>query len=172
MFRTGASIYTAVVVAQRTCSGRSTMSSESVCQVAHSWVTVGSKILHAFSGEVYDFCCFSSEYFGLTLLYKFQCSRRKPSNCTNTGSRKLGRDISVGIATLYLLDGPGIETCEGAILSDPVHTAPGTHPASYAKGISFPGAKLSVCDIDQPPQSSGQVKERVKLYIYSPSGFS
>jgi hypothetical protein len=38
IFRTGAAIYTAVVVVD----GRTTMSSESVCQVTRSWVDVGS----------------------------------------------------------------------------------------------------------------------------------
>jgi hypothetical protein len=39
IFRTGAAIYKAVVLARST--GRTTMSSESVCQVARSWVNVG-----------------------------------------------------------------------------------------------------------------------------------
>jgi hypothetical protein len=42
IFRTGTAIYTAVVVARSTVDGRTTMSSESVCQVARSWVDVGS----------------------------------------------------------------------------------------------------------------------------------
>jgi hypothetical protein len=42
IFRTGAAIYTAVVVAQITCRCRTTMSSESVCQVTRIWVDVGS----------------------------------------------------------------------------------------------------------------------------------
>jgi hypothetical protein len=40
IFRTGAAIYTAVVVARST--GRTTTSSKSVCQVARIWVDVGS----------------------------------------------------------------------------------------------------------------------------------
>jgi hypothetical protein len=42
IFRTDFTIYTAVVVARSTVDGRTTMSSESVCQVARSWVDVGS----------------------------------------------------------------------------------------------------------------------------------
>jgi hypothetical protein len=42
IFRTGAAFYTAVVVARSTVDGRNSMSSESVCQVARSWVDVGS----------------------------------------------------------------------------------------------------------------------------------
>jgi hypothetical protein len=42
------------------------MSSESVCQVARSWVDVGS--FYAFSGEVSDFYSVSPKYFGYILL--------------------------------------------------------------------------------------------------------
>jgi hypothetical protein len=43
------------------------MSSESVCRVARSWVDEGS-FSHFFSGEVYEFYCFSPEYFGFILV--------------------------------------------------------------------------------------------------------
>ena len=46
----------------------------------------------------------------------------------------MGRDISVGIATRYRLDGPGIESRWGARFSAPVQTGPGAHPASYTMG--------------------------------------
>jgi hypothetical protein len=42
IFRTGAAIYTAVVEREALVDGRTTMSTESVCQVARSWVDVGS----------------------------------------------------------------------------------------------------------------------------------
>ena len=45
-----------------------------------------------------------------------------------------GRDSSVGIATRYGLDGPGIESRWGARFSVPVHSGPGAHPACYAMG--------------------------------------
>ena len=49
---------------------------------------------------------------------------------------------SVGIATGYGLDGPGIESRWGARFSAPVQTGPGAHPASCTMGIgSFPGVK-------------------------------
>jgi hypothetical protein len=35
---------------------------------------------------------------------------------------------------------------------------------------SFPGVKQSGRGVDHPPPSSGEVKERVELYLYSPSG--
>jgi hypothetical protein len=40
-----------------------------------------------------------------------------------------GRDSSVGIATCYGLDGPGIESRWGTRFSAPVQKDPGTHPA-------------------------------------------
>ena len=49
---------------------------------------------------------------------------------------------SVGIATWYRLDGPGIESRCGVRFSAPVQTGPGAHPASCTMGTgSFPGAK-------------------------------
>jgi hypothetical protein len=53
-----------------------------------------------------------------------------------------GPGSSVGMATDYGLDGPGIESRWGAIFSAPVQTGPGTHPASYTMGTGyFPGVK-------------------------------
>jgi len=49
---------------------------------------------------------------------------------------------SVGIATGYRLDGPGIESRWGARFSAPVQTGPGAHPASCTMGTgSFPAVK-------------------------------
>ena len=53
---------------------------------------------------------------------------------------ELGWDSSVGIATRYGLDGPGIESRWGARFSVSVQTGSGAHPASYAMGTgSIPG---------------------------------
>jgi len=80
------------------------------------------------------------------------------------------RDSSVGIATRYGLDSPGIESWWGAGFYAPVQTGPGTHPASYTMGTgSFPGVKWPGRGVDHPPQSSAEVKERVEKYLYSPS---
>ena len=56
----------------------------------------------------------------------------------------------VGIATRYVLDGPGIESQleggggEGARFSAPVQTGPAARPASYTMGTgSFPGGKVA-----------------------------
>ena len=36
--------------------------------------------------------------------------------------------------------------------------------------VSFPEVKRPERGVDHPPTSSAQVKERVEIYIYSPSG--
>ena len=80
-------------------------------------------------------------------------------------------DSSVGIATDYGLDGPGIESRSGMRFSAPVQTGPGDHPASYTVGTgSFPGVNRLGSGLDHPPLSSVEVKERVELYLYSASG--
>jgi hypothetical protein len=82
-----------------------------------------------------------------------------------------GPGSSVGIATRYGLDGPGIECRWGARFSAPVQTGPGGHPASYTVSTgSFTGVKRPRRDADHTLPSSGDVKERVELYLYSPSG--
>ena len=54
----------------------------------------------------------------------------------------MGRDSSVGIATLYGPEGPGIETRYEVKFSASVQTGPGAHPDSYTKGNgSFLGVK-------------------------------
>jgi len=56
----------------------------------------------------------------------------------------VGRDISVGTATGYGLDGPGIESQCGVRFSSPVQTGPGAHPASCTMGTgSFLGLKAA-----------------------------
>ena len=78
----------------------------------------------------------------------------------------MGRDSSVGIATRYGLEGPGIESRWGARFSAPVQTGPEAHPASYTIGIgSLPGVKRPVRGVDHPPPYSAEVEGRVELYI-------
>ena len=43
----------------------------------------------------------------------------------------MGRESSVGNATRYGLDGPGMESQWKARFSTPVQTGPGAHPALY-----------------------------------------
>jgi hypothetical protein len=85
----------------------------------------------------------------------------------------VGRDSSVGTATRYGLDGPGIESrwVGETRFSSPIQTGPGAHPASHTMGTgSFPGVKRPGRGVDHPPPSSAEVKGRVQLYLYSPSG--
>ena len=79
----------------------------------------------------------------------------------------VGRDSSVGIATRHELDSPGIETRWGRY-SAPVQTGPGAHPASYT--VVLPGVKRPGRGVNHSPPSSADVKERVELYLHSPSG--
>jgi hypothetical protein len=83
------------------------------------------------------------------------------------GAHWEGRDSSVGIATRYGLDGPGI----GEIFrSRP--DRPWGPPSLLYNGyrVTFPGVKRPGRGVDHPPSSSARVKERVELYFYSPSG--
>jgi hypothetical protein len=82
------------------------------------------------------------EYLKLTvLLYKI------------LDTRYYGPGSSVGIATGYGLDGPGIESRWRARFSAPVQTGPGAHPASCTMGTgSFPGR-----DADPSPPSNAVV---------------
>jgi len=59
----------------------------------------------------------------------------------------------------------------GGLDFPPALTCPGAHPASYTMGTgSFPGVKRPGRGVDHPPPSSTEVKERVELYLSSPSG--
>ena len=80
----------------------------------------------------------------------------------------MGRDSSVGIATCYGLDCPGIESQWGRDFPHLSIPTLGAHPASYTVGtVSFPGVKRPGRGVDHPPPSSAKVKERVELYHYS-----
>jgi len=85
----------------------------------------------------------------------------------------LGRVSSVGIATRYGLEGRGIESQWGRDfphLSRPAlsSTQP---PIQWVTGL-FPGGKAAGRGVDHPLQPSSEVKERVELHLYSPSGSS
>ena len=60
----------------------------------------------------------------------------------------------------------------GARFSAPIHTAdPGAHPAFYTMDTgSFLGVKRPKRGVDHPSPYSAEVKERVEVYLYSPSG--
>ena len=85
-----------------------------------------------------------------------------------------GRDSSVGIATRYGLDGPGIESRWKASFSAAVQTGPGAHPASCTMGTgSFPGVNQPGRGADPPPPSSVPNSKINWSYTSSyPKGFS
>ena len=83
----------------------------------------------------------------------------------------MGRGSSVGIATRYGLDGPGIESRWGARFSAPIQTGLVAYPASRTMGTgSFPGVKRPGRGAEHSPPSQSLGHERVELYLYLPSG--
>jgi hypothetical protein len=71
-----------------------------------------------------------------------------------------GPGSSVGIATRYGLDSPGIEYRWGAQISAPVQTGPGAHPASYTTDIgSFPGVKRPGRGVNHPNHLAPKLKK-------------
>jgi hypothetical protein len=83
----------------------------------------------------------------------------------------VGRDSVVGIATRYELDGPGIGSRWGRDFQHPSRPALGpTQPTVQRVPGHFSGVKRPGRGVYHPPPSSADVKERVKLYLYSLSG--
>jgi len=79
--------------------------------------------------------------------------------------------LSVRVTTRYGLDGPGIESRWGR---DFPHLSrqdlrPTQPPIQWVPDLSQE-VKRPGRGVDHPPKSSAEVKERVKLYLYSPSG--
>jgi hypothetical protein len=59
----------------------------------------------------------------------------------------------------------------GARTSAPVQIGPGSHPASYTMRTGWlPEVNRPVRGIDHSPLQSVEVKGKLKLYVYSPSG--
>jgi hypothetical protein len=59
----------------------------------------------------------------------------------------------------------------GTSFSAPVQNGLGAHPASCTMGIGcFPGGKRKGRGVEQPPSFSAEVKERIQVYVYFPSG--
>ena len=83
----------------------------------------------------------------------------------------MDRDSSVGIATRYALDGPGIESRWGRDFPHPSRPAlrPTQPPVQWVQGLSR-GVKWPGSGADHPPPSNVEVEGRVELHICSPSG--
>ena len=83
----------------------------------------------------------------------------------------MGRDSSVDIVTRYGVGRSGDRIPVEARFYAPVQTGPVAQLPSYTVGTgSLPGVKRPGRGVDHPPPSSVEVKERVQLYLYSPSG--
>jgi hypothetical protein len=77
-----------------------------------------------------------------------------------------GRDSTVGLATCYWLDGPGIESRWEVRFSLPIQPGPGAHPASNTVGTgSFPQVKRPGRGVDHPPPSSTELKKSTAIYL-------
>ena len=88
------------------------------------------------------------------------------------GGAVRGKKLYTGTyATGYWLEGPGIASRWGETFSTCLdrHWGP---PSRLYNGysISFLGVKRPGRGVNHPPTSSVEVKERVELYLYSPSG--
>jgi hypothetical protein len=80
------------------------------------------------------------------------------------------RNSSVGIATCYRLGGPGIESLWGRDFSHPSRKTRGPPSLLYNGYRVSPGIKTNGTWLWSPTPSSAEVKERVELNLYSPSG--
>ena len=80
-------------------------------------------------------------------------------------------DDSVGIATRYGLDGPGIESRWEARFYAPARTGPGPHPVSYTMGTgSFPGVKRPGRGVGHPPYLASRLKKEYRYTSTPPLG--
>ena len=78
-----------------------------------------------------------------------------------------GRDSSVGIATRYGLDGPGIESRWGRDFPHPSRPSVGPTQPHVQWVHVVPGGKAAGAWCWTPTPSNAEVEGRVELYIYS-----
>jgi hypothetical protein len=82
----------------------------------------------------------------------------------------VGRNSSVGIATGYGLDGPGMESRSGRDLS---HTfRPALGPSCTLGTVSFPGVNWPGRGVDHPPPPSAEVENEYRYTSTPPLGLS
>ena len=79
---------------------------------------------------------------------------------TSFSSQTVGRDSSVGIATHYGQDGPGIQSRCWARFSAPIQTCPGAHPACYTRGSGcFPTVKRPGLVVEHPLHLASRLRK-------------
>jgi hypothetical protein len=102
----------------------------------------------------------------ITLNHSKRIGSCKPTSCF--GQRYLSR-----YSESLWAGRSGDRTPVRAIFFAPNHTISWAHPASCKMGTgSFPGVKRPGCGVDHPAPTNAEVKERVELYLYFPSGAS
>ena len=83
----------------------------------------------------------------------------------------MGRISAFGIETRYRLDGTGIESRWKSEIFRTRPDRPWGPPSLLYNGYRvIPGGKAAGRSVEHPPTSSAEVKARVELYLYSPSG--
>jgi hypothetical protein len=96
--------------------------------------------------------------------------RQEKRRCKRNNMWKEWRGV-VGIATRYELNDPGIESRCRRIFRTYPDRPWSPHSLLYnGYRVSFPGVKRPGRGVNHPHPSSAEVKERVELYLCSPSG--
>ena len=80
-----------------------------------------------------------------------------------------GCDSSVGMATWRELNGPEVKSPVRTIFSALVQTGLGAHPAPFTVGTASLYREWRGRGVHHSPPSNAEVKERIDLYLYSPS---
>jgi len=94
------------------------------------------------------------------------------SNWWRPHHQLLGRSSSVGIATRYGVVGPGVESRWSEIFQTFPYRHWGPHSLLLnGYWVSFLRVKRTESGIYHPSPSTVKIKDRVWLYLYSPSGF-
>ena len=121
---------------------------------------------------IYDAYCFTTTTVvtrrRLNVTFIVHCLSCVSFNVSKLG---VGRDSVSQYSDSLRAGRSGDRIPVGARFSAPVQTGPGGPPSLVYNGyrVSFPGVKRPGRGVDHPRASSAEVKERVKLYLYSSS---